>query len=559
MNRRKHNFEIDPDEIFLDSSNLPEFNRQQFEGRIVRALSRKSIIGLSSLFFLIGLLYTYKLERLQILHGNEFRNRSEENSLHLVTLPVERGVIYDRNDVLLAWNDPNTGRNYSSLPGLSHTVGYLGLPSRDELQNLSVKDPTIRVGKMGVERQYDETLRGDIGEKVEEVDSIGEIVSESIHINPIDGSPVRLALDSMVQSALYKYIGDVAKERNFDGGAGILMDVKTGEILALTSYPEVPLSVVSGSTTNQKFIDYFTNSKKPFLNRAVAGSYAPGSVIKPFIAVGALTEGVIDASKQILSTGKIEVPNPYVPGIKSIFKDWKAHGLVDMRHALAVSSNVYFYEVGGGYEGQKGMGIDNINKYSYKFGFGLETGIDMPGELAGVVPSPAWKKEIFNEDWRLGDTYHTSIGQYGFQVTPIQMVRAVSAIANGGYLLTPHIIKSESNTFGKIDLGLPEKNLQIVREGMRLAVLEGTANALNVPYAQFAGKTGTAELGDTKSRVNSWVEGFFPYDNPRYAFVIVMERGHVGNVIGAAYVARQFFDWMSVYAPAYLHSSRSEI
>ncbi len=545
--RKKISLEIDPDEILLDASNLPKFDTQQFEGRMERALSGRAIKFLAAGFLLVGLGYSYQLGKLQIVEGSNFRTRSEDNSLRLVTIPTERGVIYDRNGELLAWNDPEGGREYVRTPGVTHVIGYLGLPTEEELAEQVVKDPNIRVGKMGIEKEYDTMLRGIIGEKYEEVNSLGVLASENMRINPVDGSQVKLSIDSRLQGALYKYMEAVAEERDFTGGAGVLMDVQTGEVIALVSYPEFPLDIVSGTTT--KSLQSLLNDKgTPFLNRAISGTYAPGSVIKPYMAVGALSEHVISPEKEILSTGKLEIPNPYSPGVVSIFKDWKAHGLIDMRHALAVSSNVYFYEVGGGYKDQKGIGIANINKYTRLFGFGSETGIDLPGEVPGIVPSPDWKKEVFAEDWRLGDTYHTVIGQYGFQVTPIQMVRAVAALANNGTLVTPSLFGLSNN---QIKLPVPEKDLQVVREGMKLATEIGTAQALNVSYTKFGAKTGTAELGETRQRVNSWVEGFFPYDHPRYAFAIVMERGHVGNVIGAAYIARQFFDWVSIYAPEY--------
>ena len=154
--------------------------------------------------------------------------------------------------------------------------------------------------------------------------------------------------------------------------------------------------------------------------------------------MGALTEGVIDPYKKILSTGSISIPNPYFPDQKTVFKDWKAHGWTDMREAIAVSSDVYFYEIGGGFESQKGLGIVNIEKYAQLFGIGQKTGIDLPDEKGGIIPGPEWKiKNFKGEPWRIGDTYNTVIGQYGFQVTPLEMVRAISAIANYGTLVTP--------------------------------------------------------------------------------------------------------------------------
>ena len=553
--RGPRNFQIDPDEILLDATNLPEFNTQQFEGRIEKALSRRAILFLSIGFILIGLGYLYRLGMLQIVHGKEYRIRSEDNSLRLVTVPPERGGIYDRNGELLAWNDPVGGRRYKDSAGLSHVLGYLGLPTREELDDSLVKDPALKVGKMGVERQYDELLRGTIGQKVEEIDSMGNSVSEGIHVTPVAGQAITLSIDNRLQGALYQYIEEIAAERNFKGGAGLLMDVLNGEVIALVSFPEFSLATLSATNTKKEVLNLLSDKRTPFLNRAVSGVYTPGSVIKPFVALGALSEGTIDPDKEILSTGSIEIPNPYVPGVVSIFKDWKAHGFVDMRRALAVSSNVYFYEIGGGYMDQKGLGIENIYKYARLFGFGSETGIDLAGEQYGTVPNSEWKKTVFDEPWRLGDTYHTAIGQYGFQVTPIQMLRAVSAIANGGKLLTPHILKDYAVNYPGVSLDeiipISESNFQIVREGMRLGVLEGTATAISAGYVKFAGKTGTAELGEEKKRVNSWIDGYFPYQEPRYAFVVVMENGRAGNTIGASAVAKRFFDWMSIYTPEY--------
>jgi penicillin-binding protein 2 len=272
------------------------------------------------------------------------------------------------------------------------------------------------------------------------------------------------------------------------------------------------------------------------------------------VALGALTESIISPEKQILSTGSISIQSPYDPNIKSVFTDWKAHGLVDMRTALAVSSNVYFYEVGGGFEGQRGLGITKLEKYYRMFGFGQTIPGDFFSGTSGIIPNPEWKKKNFKgEEWRLGDTYYTSIGQYGFQATPLQAARAVSAIANDGILLTPVITRSgQDEATGAETIPIDKNNIEIVKEGMRQGVLMGTAKGLNIPQVEIAAKTGTAELGVSKEKVNSWVIGFFPYKNPRYAFAVTMEKGSRHNVIGALYVVRQFIEWMTVNAPEYI-------
>jgi penicillin-binding protein 2 len=224
-----------------------------------------------------------------------------------------------------------------------------------------------------------------------------------------------------------------------------------------------------------------------------------------------------------------------------------------MREAIAVSSDIYFYEIGGGFEGQGGLGIVKIGKYSQLFGLGEKTGVDLPDEKEGIIPSIEWKAKNFPGDsWRVGDTYHTAIGQYGFQVTPLEMIRAVSAIANGGTLITPHFVLGDLvKEDQKIVLDLKKENFDVVKEGMRMAVTEGTATALNVPYVKVAAKTGTAQVGLTKNRVNSWIIGFFPYPNARYAFTVMMEAGPASNSLGASSIMRQLLDWMFLNTPEY--------
>ena len=329
------------------------------------------------------------------------------------------------------------------------------------------------------------------------------------------------------------------------------MDVNTGEIVTLVSYPEYDPNILVEGKNEEIIAGYSTNERKPYFNRAVSGRYTPGSIVKLFVAIGALNEGVITPEKKILSTGSISIPNRWNPELSTVFKDWKAHGWVDVRDALAVSSNVYFYEVGGGFEDQEGLGIRNIEKYMRMFGIGEISGIDIYGEEEGVIPNPKWKEENFDgEPWRIGDTYHTAIGQYGFQVTLIQMVRAVAAIATDGILVVPHVAGQKVKT--KKITEIDQQHFNLVKTGMRQAVTDGTAKGLNVPQVKVAAKSGTAEIGTTKRKVNSWIVGFFPYDNPKYSFVVMMEEGPRDNTIGALYIIRQLLDWMLVQAPEYL-------
>ena len=411
----------------------------------------------------------------------------------------------------------------------------------------------LTLGKDGVEKFYNETLSGAHGLKIVETDVFGTIISESTANEPRSGENLRLTIDARVEGELFRRIKGLAESVGFRGGAGVVMDVKDGSILALASFPEYDSNILTEGVNARKIQEFVGSSGKPFLNRAVGGLYIPGSIMKPFVALGALNEGIISPEEKILSTGSIAIPNPYAPGEVSVFRDWKAHGWVAMRDALAVSSDVYFYEVGGGYEAQRGLGISNMEKYFRLFGFGTETGIDLPGEEAGTIPTPSWKEETFNDAWRLGDTYNTAIGQYGFEVTPIQAVRAVSAIASDGTLVVPHVVRSEETAeSGAVNILIPREYFDVVREGMREAVLRGTAQGLYTPAVSVAAKTGTAELGISKRRVNSWVIGFFPYKEPRFAFALVMESGPRENLVGATFVMREMIQWMAENTPEYL-------
>lgn len=554
-NARK-NTSVDPDEIFLDSKNIQNFNLQQFEGRIEKPISKKTIIFLGAYFFFVIFTFSVRLINLQIQNGNAYRQRSENNILEKINIFNERGIIYDRNKKELAWNKkidyeendfPN--RVYVS-PGFSHVLGYVSYPSKD---NTGRYWQTTFKGKDGLEKQYDERIKGKNGSKIIEIDARGVIHSENTINIPERGEDLITTLDSRIQKELFILIRDLSKSHNFSGGAGVIMDVENGEIITSTSFPEYNSEILSLGKDSSAINNYLTDKRKFFLDRTVSGLYTPGSIVKPFFALGALIEGIIDPYKEILSTGSISIPNPYFPNQKTIFKDWKAHGWTNMAEAIAVSSDVYFYVIGGGFEGQKGLGILNIEKYSKLFGFNQKTGIDLPSEKEGVIPNPEWKLLNFKGDvWRVGDTYNTSIGQYGFQVTLMEMARSISSLANGGKLLAPHFLLGDiekENQFSIIDL--PKEYLDVIHKGMRMAVTQGTATNLNVPYVDVAVKTGTAQLGVSKNKVNSWVVGFLPYEKPKYAFAIMMEAGPANGTVGASSVMRGLLDWMAIYTPEY--------
>lgn len=544
--------EINPDEIFIDSSNLPEFDVHQFEGRLEQPISRSVVALVSLAFVVVALVFVSRFWLLQVHRGEAFAAQSEENRLRHTDLFANRGAIFDRNGIELASNglyeddSDFAKRVYAPIRGVAHILGYLKYPTKD---GSGFYFRTDYVGEDGVEKTYNDILSGKNGVRVVETDAVGRVRSQSVIERPVDGKSVTLSIDARINNEIYSIMERLAEEKGFTGGAAAMMDIHNGDLLTLVSFPEYDSSLVAEGDS-EALKKYQKDSRTPFLNRAVSGLYTPGSIVKPIVALAALEEGIISPSKKILSTGSLKVPNPYFPDKPTVFRDWKAHGWVDMREALAVSSDVYFYTVGGGFEDQRGIGIANIEKYFRMFGLGHETGINFSHEKAGVIPNPEWKERNFDGDpWRLGDTYNTAIGQYGAQFTPIQVLRFVGALANEGTLITPHLVdgeKVETHTFS-----LQKEDYRVVKEGMRMAVTAGTSAGLNVQYVEMAAKTGTAELGASKQFVNSWSVGFFPYENPKYAFVFLMEKGPVSNTIGATYVARQTFDWMNANTPEY--------
>ena len=558
--KRYSNSFVEPDEIFLDAKNLPQFDTQQFEGRIERPIGKSAISLVRAFFIVILVIFLARLIYMQGINGKSYFTQSQQNQLGREPLFAERGVVYDRNGVLLAWNEqptndePFSRRAYINQPGFGHLLGYVSYPAKDSSGNYW---QTEFIGKDGVEKQYNDVLKGTNGSRLIERDVHGTVTLSNQEYKPIPGSNLTLTIDSRLQEHFAEAIKKIMDESGYKSGAGVIIDVQTGELLALTSIPEYSSNIMSSGNDSATIKSYLTDTRLPFLDRAVAGLYSPGSIVKPYMAMGGLTEGVITPNTLIAAHGTISVPNPYDPAHPTIFKDYRAdNGVIDVRHALAFSSNIFFYNVGGGYQSQPGIGIYNIGKYLHMFGIGELTNVDLPNEKQGVIPSPEWKAKAFPGDpWRIGDTYNTAIGQYGVLVTPIEMVRAVATVANGGTLVSPHILKGDKRYEDKkTNLNLREDYFQVVREGMRMVVTDplGTAKALNVLPFKVAAKTGTAQVGVHNEFINAWATGFFPYDHPRYAFAIMMEKGTQVTAPGAAAVALDELSWIGQNTPEYV-------
>lgn len=548
--KRGRDRELAPDEIFLDSSNLPNFDQDRLEGRLEKPISGPTHAALSIVALTLFLVLIIQAFHLEVYSGDAYAVQSEKNRLRPEVMFASRGAITDRNGDVLASNVPTDegfpGRSYKS-PGFGALLGYVSYPKKDSSGNYY--DTEIK-GVSGAEEAFDERLSGSNGRLLVEEDALGEVISEGSVIPVRDGETIALSIDADVQQALYSSIQELADRIPFRGGAGVIMDVKTGEVHALVSYPEYDPNVLASGEDRALIASYDQDPRQPYLNRPVAGLYTPGSIVKPMIAAGVFNDGIIAPETIIVSTGSISVPNPYEPSKPTIFKDWKALGAMNMRSAVAYSSDVYFYTVGGGFGSQKGLGIERLAHWYRSFGLTAPTGIELSGENEGFVPTPAWKEETYDEPWRIGNTYHTAIGQYAMQITVLEAVRAIAAVANNGTLLETTILKGTPVRGQSIPVNT--EGLRIAREGMRMGVTEGTSIGLNpLTYLQAAGKTGTAQLGVNNEWYNSWAVGFFPYDNPKYAYAVVMERGPSTNAVGGIYAMYQTFTKMRQTAPEY--------
>lgn len=428
----------------------------------------------------------------------------------------------------------SSGREYLYGTAFSHVLGYTGKIDRNTLRE-NPERYTIHdyIGKMGLEKYYEDYLSVK-GEKIELVrDASGNVKAER-KIEELEDSANSLVLtiDADLQKIAEEEALKKVEEIGTQKASIVALDPQTGEVLAMVNVPSFDSNIFQKEGSAKEIEELFQGTSEAFLNRVTSASYATGSVIKPLLAVAALEEGIISPEKKIHSPGYITIPNPWNPSEPTIFRDFQAHGWRDMREAIAVSSNVYFYAIGGGYEDQEGLGVSRIKKYLTLFGWNEKTGIDLPGEKEGLIPSPEWKRDFLNDSWYLGDTYNLSIGQGYLSTTPLQVANSYAAIINGGTLFSPRVVKkiidTEGKTVKKVKTEiLREKiaqveNLEIVKEGMKKATEIGTARSLQVLPAQAGAKTGTAQTS-RKGINNNWVTVFTPYEDPEIVITILVE------------------------------------
>ncbi|MFH1460848.1 MAG: penicillin-binding transpeptidase domain-containing protein, partial [Patescibacteria group bacterium] len=395
------------------------------------------------------------------------------------------------------------------------------------------------------------------GQEQFEVDSLGK-TQRLLAIKPAQpGQGLMLHLDRGLQEKLYQSLDQALKKLRASGestrkAAALAINPKDGGIRALVSLPSFDNNLFAQGISQEELIVLKNDPNEPFLNRALAGQYPSGSIIKPLIAAAALEEKAVKPNQTIDCQGGLAIANEYNPEIIYHFPDWKAHGLTDIIKAIAESCNVFFYTIGGGYGKIDGLGINKIKEYLQDFGLGQTTGIDLPYEQIGLIPDPDWKaKAKEGEPWYLGDTYHLAIGQGDILVTPLQMALAISAIANNGTLYQPQVVdKIIDQDKDLIKDVFPQKvrenfidlsNLKIVQQGMRQAVLTGSARALASLPVTAAGKTGTAQFGN-QDKTHAWFVGYAPYQEPEIVIVVLIEAGGGGDQT-AVPVAKEVLEW----------------
>ncbi|MEK7194037.1 MAG: penicillin-binding transpeptidase domain-containing protein [Patescibacteria group bacterium] len=489
--------------------------------------------------------------------GNLIRqvDLEKQNSITIATdLSIENVIKFKDLNLRALEIEDDFKREYLNPEIFAHILGYTGIASKDNLAQNSEISLNDIIGKTGLESFYNKELKGQDGHFVIYKNARGETIGDKLLNEPQPGYGLLTTIDSEFQIYFYNRLKQGLISLGRQSGVGLAINPRTGEVLALISLP---------SFNNNKITsEILTDSSKPLFNRAVSGVYNPGSTIKPLVALAALSEGVINTTKEIFSAGYIEVPNPYYPDKPSRFLDWKPHGWVNLYSAIARSSNVYFYSVGGGFGDIKGLGIEKLKEYWQKFGFNEKTGIDLPAESQGFLPDPEEKEKRTGEIWRIGDTYNVSIGQGDIAITPLELLNYIAAIAANGKSYRPFVVKKIISENGEvIREAEPKINwdhsgtlnyFNEVQKGMVDAVQKpyGTAYLLSGLPISAAAKTGTAQIeGNTK--INALFVGYLPAAalaevgaplDKQIAILILIENAPEG-IVSTVPIAKDVLGW----------------
>ncbi len=594
-----------------------------------RLFAVRLVVVLALAFGLLGVLL-WRYFYLQVVRHQDFVTQSENNRVHVRPIPPTRGLIYDRNGVLLAYNQPGVTlsvvveratqldallaeltrllaidegaitrfrklmghrRPYEAVPLLynlsedeqailavneyrlegieisaqmvrhypldtqfSHVIGYVGRINEQELERLDSKrySGTHQIGKTGLEKFYEERLLGQVGYEFVETNAKGRAMRVLERIDPVPGDDLHLYLDSRLQAIAFAALGT-------EKGAVVAIDTATGGVLALASAPGFDPNLFVTGISHANYQALTESPDRPLFDRTIRGQYPPGSTIKPLFALAALDSAMVPPVFQIYDPGVFQLDNQ-----GRLFRDWKrgGHGRVGFQDAIIQSCDVFFYTIG------VRMGIDRMAHYGELFGLGAATGIDMPGEAPGIMPSRAWKRATQGLAWYPGDTVNASIGQGFVLATPLQLAVATARIATRGQVRAPRLAQAIGSA--PLARAAPHRPIPIAASNWELVTSamagvvhgeRGTARrALAGLTYTMAGKTGTAQVVGMKQnekydaakvaklrRDHALFIAFAPVESPRIAVSVLVENGEHGSST-AAPVARQVIDaFMQLY------------
>jgi penicillin-binding protein 2 len=587
---KRWNKDIETDDLFLDALT---HRKDKGSYTMETALSQRIFQAVFTAFVLIIGVLAFRCFFFQVIDYKTYSEKAEKNKFLSSEIDAQRGVIYDRNFKQLVVNTQGFDLvcNIYKLPEdellrekqVREVARIIGTPFEDLEKNIKEmeeageesfslardvdKDKVIvlktkeeeltgfaivkkksgeylsgynfasvlgyvsgdsSTGESGVEKQYNDTLKEIPGEVNREKDVHGDLINEEIIKPAQSGNNLVLNIDYDLQEKAAEFLASAVDGYNAKGGSVVAVNPKTGEVLSLVSYPSFDNNLFSKDLTKKEYNDLLKNPKVSFYNRATSGEYPTGSTIKPVIAVAALEQGVVTANQTINCEGGLQLNDG------TFKKDWTTHGITDLKKAIAESCDTFFYMVGGGYKNFTGLGINKIEKYLQKFGFGTKTNIDFPEEGIGLIPNPEWKEAKTKTAWYPGDTYNISIGQGYFKATSLQLTMAIASIANRGKLMKPQIVKSVlDNNNQTVKTFEPEvvnkdfvslSSIDSVREGMRQTVLSGAGTARSLQYlpVSSAAKTGTAQTGKNEIYHNL-ITVFAPYDDPEIVLTVIVE------------------------------------
>lgn len=486
--------------------------------------------------------------RLQIFEGTYYRDLANNNRIREIPIHAPRGIIYDKNDIPLVVNLPAFRLKECNSKCTTSTISKdqaillesSGLKKNQTLEIDSVRSYPYgkttahllgyvsigdKVGYGGIEEQYESVLKGQDGKELIEVDAMGKKIRSIKTVPAIPGKNLHLSVDLNLQKVAYNEIKDKK-------AAAVVSDPNTGQILAIVSAPSFDPNVFTDLNLSEEdrqkgITNIFSDKNQPLFDRAIGGTYPPGSTFKLITSTAGLETGSIKEDTVIDDPG-ILIVGPYKFGNWLYLKNGGTQGIINVVSAIQKSNDIFFYRVG------EWTGFTNLTNWMYKFGLGKKSNIDLPNEAKGNVPLPS-------KDWYLGDTYHLAIGQGDMLTTPLQVNFWTNVIANKGNLCQPQVNKNNSICHS---LNISPKTLSLVEEGMILACKpEGTAYPLFGFKIPLACKTGTAEFGDPKDRTHAWLTAFGPVNKPTISATVLIEAGGEGSDVAAPVVKKIFEEW----------------